>query len=84
MDKKKIEQRVRFMGQPGQIYNIGRKSFAHNVWKVVTDEELAHILGDPAVCARFDFNPLPSSDLSESVTEVKSKKTRKSKKKEDD
>ena len=81
MTKEKKIQKVRFLGQPGQIYNIGRASFPRNVWKEVTPDQLKHIIGNPKVRDLFDFDPLINfsqlKDKAESKAVKKSKKTKK-------
>lgn len=53
-DKK---QKVRFLGQPNQTYNIGRKAFPYNVWIVPTPSELKHLSENDHVRKYFDFDP---------------------------
>lgn len=83
MTKVKSIQKVRFLGQHGQIYNIGHDSFAHNVWKKVTPEQLQHIVSTPKIRFMFDFNPPINFNLLKEKIEIKKGKKSKKKNKED-
>ena len=80
MTKDKPIQKVRFLGQPEQIYHIGRESFPHNVWRPVTPDQLQQIIENKKIRALFDFEPLINFSL---LAEKKAVKKSKKKKKED-
>ena len=84
MTKEKPIQKVKFLGQPGQIYSIGRSSFPRNVWKPVTPAQLDHITGNKNIRILFDFEPLINFSLLSEKAEVRVEKKSKKKKKEDD
>lgn len=79
----KVKQKVKFLGEPGQIYHIGRKSFPFNVWIEVTPDELKHIAGDDKVKTKFDYNPPMNFGHFVMIDNNKKKAGRKKKKKED-
>ena len=82
MIKEKPIQKVRFLGQPGQTYSIGRTLFPRNIWKQVTPDELQHIVGNK-IRTLFDFEPLINFSLLTERAEKKAVKKSKKKKKED-
>ena len=81
-----IIQKAKFLGKHGQIFNIGAKSFASNIWRPITQDEIAK-LREAGVISQFEFQPpidLPyTSDVVE-IEEVVRKPRKKKKKKEGD
>ena len=72
------EQKAKFMGGTGQIYNIGQKSFPYNVWKPVSAKELEHLI-ESGMYHRFTFDPV--LDFSINAKELKPEKPKKEGKK---
>ena len=75
-----VKQKIKFIGQPNQIYSISKNSFPYNVWITITPTELHKII-EFNITHLFEFNP-PLPIVTNYEVEEKKKPKRKRKKKE--